>query len=517
VNDGRRGAARTLQPWFLVLGFGLLVVAWLFSDPASAAPDETAHYIKAYAAGRGDLVGTPGKSMPGAFTGRSLEWLTNNTRGFWLPADLAPPYPCFSHYPARSAACLPAAVHSPPGVMFSYVGIYPPPLYVLPGLLMQLAREPFTGFLLGRAGFAIESLLLLVVAAFGLSGRAAKPRLAGLLLATTPMTVFLASSLNPSGPEICAAIAFMALLLRQGHDGGRSAPIWAGVGLSGAVLATSRPGSLLWVLLAMAIFVILEGPRRSWQVVRNGGAASLAAAAVVTVALVGSLGWTIAFWRPLHQSPSELVANLRASLWEPVRLLAEEVGSFGQLDTPLPRGAYWTWVLLVAAMGAVALWVAGARERLALVAAVVALVLVTIVESAVLLMPAGFALQGRYVLPAAVLVPLLSGELIYRHRDRLPSRVSGAAWLIVVVAVSAIQLLAWGINARRNAVGVFGARNFIAHPQWSPPGTWLPWLVLALLGASSLLLLAVAAIVGQRAARPVRVPGLPASRDSVAG
>ena len=87
MNDGRRGAARTLQPWFLVLGFGLLVVAWLFSDPASAAPDETAHYIKAYAAGRGDLVGTPGKSMPGAFTGRSLEWLTNNTRGFWLPAD----------------------------------------------------------------------------------------------------------------------------------------------------------------------------------------------------------------------------------------------------------------------------------------------------------------------------------------------------------------------------------------------------------------------------------------------
>jgi hypothetical protein len=85
------------------------------------------------------------------------------------------------------------------------------------------------------------------------------------------------------------------------------------------------------------------------------------------------------------------------------------------------------------------------------------------------------------------------------------------------LAVCAIQVLAWGVNARRNAVGVSGAGNFIAQAQWSPPGTWRPWLVLALLGASSLLLLAVAAIVGQRAARPVRVPGLPTSRDSVAG
>jgi hypothetical protein len=506
VSDRTREMAKRLQPWLVVLGFGMLVVAWLFSDPASSAPDETAHYIKAYAAGRGDLVGSPGQVVTGGFTGRPLEWLTKNTRGFWLPSDLAPPYPCFSHYPARSAACLPATAHSPAGVEQTYVGIYPPPLYVLPGLLMQLAREPFTGYLLGRIGFALESMLLLAAAALALSGRAAQPRLAGLLLATTPMTVFLASALNPSGPEICAAIALTALLLRQTHDGGRSAALWAGIGLSGAVLATSRPGSPLWVFIIVTVVVVLEGPRRFWRVLRTGGTAAVVSALVIAVACLGAFGWTVVFWRPLHQSPSEVVSNLRASLREPVRLLSEEVGNFGQLDTPLPEAAVRVWVLGAAVLAAAALLIGNARERLALLAAAAALVFVTIVEAAILMKPAGFELQGRYVLPAAVILPLLSGELLYRHRDRIPWPARDVAWVILVVVLSGIQLVAWGLNARRNAVGVLGPRNFLVHPQWVPPGSWWPWLLLAVLGAASLLLAAVATIVSSPAAQPVREP-----------
>jgi len=41
----------------LVAGFALLALAWVFTNPPGAGPDEAANYIKAVAVGQGDFLG----------------------------------------------------------------------------------------------------------------------------------------------------------------------------------------------------------------------------------------------------------------------------------------------------------------------------------------------------------------------------------------------------------------------------------------------------------------------------
>jgi hypothetical protein len=98
----------------------------------------------------------------------------------------------------------------------------------------------------------------------------------------------------------------------------------------------------------------------------------------------------------------------------------------------------------------------------------------------------GFGLQARYLLPAFVLVPLLAGELLTRHADGLPRRGRLALFAGLPVVLGAVQALAWWWNARRMAVGTDEGLLFPGSAEWSPPGGWWPWIVLALLGSAAL-------------------------------
>jgi hypothetical protein len=470
----------------LVLGLALLSLAWLISDPPSAAPDEPAHYIKALGAGSGDLLGSPGHYATGLDNGPQLAFFNQLVRGFHVPANLAPPAPCFAHLPARSAACLTFS-SNPPQTELSYIGRYGPFLYILPGLLMRAASDPERAYLLGRLGFAIVNLLVLAGALLLLRGPGAEPRLAGMLLAITPMVVFLSSSLNPSGPEICASIAFTALLLKQSQEGGRQNQLWIGIAAAGAVLALSRPLSFLWLFLALALLLALEGPSRLRARFRAGGRTALIAAGVDALAVLLAISWTVAFQHPVRAALTDLPGKLVASWNQVPELLLQAVGSFGWLDTPLPYAVYLLWLGLSGALVLLALLLAGWRERAVVIGILGATLVVLMAESVLVLMPTGFLLQGRYVLPAAVMAPLLAGEIVFRRRRRLPALPSRLGWALLAAAVAGQQLMAWLVNGHRFAVGSQGRLNFIMHPEWSPPGGWILCLVLALLGASALL------------------------------
>jgi hypothetical protein len=58
---------------------------------------------------------------------------------------------------------------------------------------------------------------------------------------------------------------------------------------------------------------------------------------------------------------------------------------------------------------------------------------------------------------------------------------------LLAAAVAGQQLMAWLVNGHRFAVGSQGRLNFIMHPEWLPPGGWIPCLLLAVLGASAVL------------------------------
>jgi len=49
----RRGSGTTLRWAFAGAGYGLLILGWVFASPFGAAPDETAHAVRALAAGAG--------------------------------------------------------------------------------------------------------------------------------------------------------------------------------------------------------------------------------------------------------------------------------------------------------------------------------------------------------------------------------------------------------------------------------------------------------------------------------
>jgi hypothetical protein len=153
----------------------------------------------------------------------------------------------------------------------------------------------------------------------------------------------------------------------------------------------------------------------------------------------------------------------------------------------LPYAVYWLWLGLSGALVLLALLLAGWRERAVVIGILGATRVVLMAESVLVLMPTGFLLQGRYVLPAAVMAPLLAGEIVFRRRRRLPALPSRLGWALLAAAVAGQQLMAWLVNGHRFAVGSQGRLNFIMHPEWSPPGGWILCLVLALLGASALL------------------------------
>ena len=108
--------------------------------------------------------------------------------------------------------------------------------------------------------------------------------------------------------------------------------------------------------------------------------------------------------------------------------------------------------------------------------AVVALLMTLVVS--VFQLRTGYGAQGRHVLPVLVLVPLCAGEILRR-------RPQGLGWLLPAAGGlwAGGQAVAWLANARRAAVGTDGSWWFFGAAEWSPPGGWWPWAVLAAAGA----------------------------------
>jgi hypothetical protein len=146
---------------------------------------------------------------------------------------------------------------------------------------------------------------------------------------------------------------------------------------------------------------------------------------------------------------------------------------------------------MVAGLVVVAFISARGRERWVLGAAVVLSLAVVVVLSATLVGTTGADVQGRHVLPFAVVVPLIAGEIVYRNRARLALVDLGALFALFAVAAAGLHVIGWYANAYRESVGIKGPRFFLLHAQWSPPLGWVPWLLLTLAGAGILALAAV--------------------------
>jgi hypothetical protein len=187
------------------------------------------------------------------------------------------------------------------------------------------------------------------------------------------------------------------------------------------------------------------------------------------------------------------------------RLAREWVGSFGFLDTAIPVWAFLAWGSIGVALLVAAVAVGRARERLTLMAALVAGASAAILMSATLKAgELGGDVQARHLLPFLVLIPLLAGEIVARHHDRL-RRVRVAVPAIFVLA-AVLQVVAWYWNARRHAVGSDGPLLFFSEAEWAPPLGWALWLAVAIVGASMIAAVASAVAAPTGSERVLTTP-----------
>jgi hypothetical protein len=195
--------------------------------------------------------------------------------------------------------------------------------------------------------------------------------------------------------------------------------------------------------------------------------------------------------------------SLQAGFHQLDPVLHDSVGTFGTLSIRLPTAVYWIWWLLVLLLVAVAAAVGRARERVLLGTTCVAVVALPVLFYAWAYRFTGFGLQGRYMLPAVLLIPLLAGEIASRHAGRLTQARLGAPVLTGALAVLALlQGYAWWFAAR-DAAGTQGTVNLFAHATWKPPLGWVPWIVLAGVGCVALLVFAAEPL---RDSRPRTAP-----------
>lgn len=488
-------------PSYVLLAWALLLSAWVIGNPPFAAPDEAYHYIRAIGVSEGHLLGKADPAARVGVTPRQVAWTAEAARAVSLPRGLDPqPFTCEIGPGGRSGACLNGAAPSLVSVTrVSTVGNYQPFPYLLPAAVIRAGSSAPAALRLGRAAEALTAFVLLAIAVFALyDGTGPLLSLLGLLLAVTPMAIFCGAMLSGSSTEIAGAVAFLACLLRVGRRGSPPARWWAFTALSGAVLALSRSTGPAWLILALLIVAAFSGPRtfvRRWA----DSWASRTTAGVLVLAIALNRLWEGLYGPRVPLDTSELHAGLVAGAHQWWTALPELVGDFGYLEVKLPLAIPVVWFGLVALLCAAAGAASSTHERRVLAAALVVGLVGPVIFYALFIRPTGFGLQGRYVLPALVAIPLLAGEALYRHRKCVRARWLRLLTVTVPIAVAFMQASAWYVNAKRYAVGRSGPEWFLGRAAWTPPAGWWLWLTVVVLAS---LCLAATAALGRDTTEP---------------
>jgi Predicted membrane protein (DUF2142) len=476
-------------------------------NPPPSAPDEWSHYLRAVSLAHGELVGTSsgregalaivGPTRPPSLDEKTyqneLAWVAQNTRKVRIPAGLTP---CWFRCGQQTDPLIPARClnnASPldePADWFNPTATYQPFPYLLPAAISWVDVSPDNLDRLMRAAKAILSLAFVAGAVFLLwNAESRLVSLVGLIVAITPMTVFLSATLNPSGLEIVSALAFAAALLRLTRErtGGSVRWQWIVLAASGAMLSLSRTQGPVWIVLLLGVVVTTIAPAAVARIIVDQKRGFRLAAIVVVVAIVLNRAWEYVYGARLVFDPWPLVPSLSQGIAQLPAVLREQVGVFNYLEVSMPRLAYGVWDALTVALTTTALLVGSRWQRVHLLVSIGAALALPVVLVATTMRHTGFGLQGRYVLSFSLVVPLLAGEILVRRHDRLRALDAEHLFFPFALGVGFVQLVAWWTNAWRFAVGMRGPRWFLPSAEWSPPLGWWPWLVLALAGVCLLI------------------------------
>jgi hypothetical protein len=353
------------------------------------------------------------------------------------------------------------------------MGRYPPLPFLISGVGTVFGASNLSVYM-ARVMTSLISALLIACSAYAILRR--KQSLLGLLIALTPGTIFLASAMNPSAIEICSAIAMWSILpsiyAGQVHD----RIIQYIFIVAGVLLIATRPIGIAMYAAVSVVSWVAFGRTKFIPFIKANKVALL----IHSVTAVLMAWWYIAVYS-YQTSPSlaagaekvSITTQLTRSMNHIPELLDQVLGNFGWLDTPIPRGALWIYVLCAAVVIFTALNQLGKRGALALTLLSMTVICVSIaVDMNFYAMFGWFGAQGRHIAPTLVGVPLLVATQSNFGTRLQIGVVTGWSVAMVWAGLGALRRYSVGVNGD-NAISMFTER------AWNPSiGFWVSIILL---------------------------------------
>ncbi|MCS5496262.1 DUF2142 domain-containing protein [Cnuibacter physcomitrellae] len=462
-----------LLPWLLL---AVVTSIWALATPPGGSPDEPAHMVKAASVARGEL--TPSAMIE---KGGVLQ----------VPAWVAFEYEqtCYAFFATQPVDCIPQFSGDPAAMVSSYssASLYDPVYYALVGWPSLLFQDE-SGLYAMRivSGILCSFLVALSIHLVGGWRRGRLPATA-VLVALTPMAVFIMASVNPNALEFTGALAaFTALLsIVLSPDESRLRGRVAVVAVATALVVHARSISPLWMAVLLLAPLLLLGWRDLLALLRRRSV--IVAAAVIVVATLLSVWWTLTS-NSLGTAPTTgpdvappakgvgtpFLQGFLQSIGDFYTQIRQMIGVLGWLDTifnPLVYIAFYAMIGLLAV--GVLIWVRGRRLVFAAVLAAAFFFLPPFVQ-ALYITRGGYIWQGRYSLVLLMCLIVGAAAVIATSPRFLAWRRSGRATTIVVWAFAAIwtacSVWAFATAMRRNTVGYLGSwGEMLGSPGWAPP------------------------------------------------
>ncbi|MFD0757675.1 DUF2142 domain-containing protein [Arthrobacter ulcerisalmonis] len=245
--------------------FGLLGSIWALASPIMSIPDEPAHAIKAAAVARGQISGTD--------SGVQGERLTVTVPGY---IEALNGQTCYASRTDLTAACAPPLDANDRGATSAQTsaGNYNPLYYGLVGLASRGISGDAAVYGMRLLSVWMSAFFLAAMISSASSLRRHVLPVAAAAVAVTPNVLFLSAGINPNALEIATAgslfIGLCAVMEKSRDLSTARLQIWL-VGLSGALLACTRPISLLWLAIAVVSAVLAYGLPALWRVLSFKG------------------------------------------------------------------------------------------------------------------------------------------------------------------------------------------------------------------------------------------------------
>jgi Predicted membrane protein (DUF2142) len=469
--------------------FGL----WMWLTPPGESPDETSHLFRVGAVASLHPFGQRPASFnfPGATPAQvdrvrkeagsvhlstKYDYLLGGYRNPFDPTIPAPPGPTI--------------VLTNQAVVTNHARTQIPP-YVLPAIVTLAGWSPRTTFYLARLGFVLQNALVLTLGIWAVSRpttRRARVLVGvGVLIGLSPLASYLSGMMSPSALEVAGSISLTLTtwsLCKSTTVDWKLRAAWL-VALGAAALSRSVGPGVALVAVLLGVFSAEATFRRFVSAIQRkalGGA---------TLILLGSILWDPLFKSNLPITESWLsISALRRDLRSVWLTTLDCVDRLGWLDIRMPLVVRFGWFALGIAWLGYSIARGGLRWIGQLLAVAVLYIGIGVIISRALV-PTGFGMQGRYLLPMLAAFPV-AACLRLVHEDGPEPRVPEAAvtisyaWWFVLTTIAMLTVL------RRYTVGSRGPIVFFGDGEFAPPlGYPLVAFAWLLLGAELVMIAAI--------------------------